>query len=64
VPNMREVNQVCCRRCGRRLTNPESKRRGYGATCWKKIKGTHVHTRYKMKKLTDYFKRGENIEGK
>jgi len=57
MPDMRDGNQVRCRRCGRPLKNPKSKARGYGATCWKKVE--KLRNRYKMKKLTDYFKRGD-----
>lgn len=29
---------VRCKRCHRYLTKPESRKRGYGYICWKKIK--------------------------
>lgn len=30
---------IKCQKCGRRLTDPESKRRGYGPECWESITG-------------------------
>ena len=30
-----------CKRCGRRLTDPESIKRGYGNVCWEKIHEKH-----------------------
>jgi len=34
---------VKCRRCGRKLTDPESRERGYGPECWAEVAGiTHV----------------------
>ena len=29
-----------CRKCGRKLTDPESRARGFGPECWQSIKGT------------------------
>ncbi len=28
-----------CQKCGRRLTDPESMRKGYGPECWEKLAG-------------------------
>lgn len=28
-----------CQKCGKRLTDPESMKRGYGPECWAKISG-------------------------
>lgn len=28
-----------CRKCGRKLTDPESRRRGYGPECWASVTG-------------------------
>lgn len=33
-----EKEYVICLRCGRRLKNPEYRIRGYGKTCWEKIR--------------------------
>ncbi len=30
--------QELCKRCNRKLTSEESRIRGYGPSCWKKIK--------------------------
>jgi len=37
--NNTEQKQVYerCKRCHRKLTKPESKLRGYGDSCWKKV---------------------------
>jgi len=40
-----EVEHKYCRRCGRKLSNPISKHRGYGPTCWKKIGGNNARKR-------------------
>lgn len=39
---------VKCRRCGRKLTDPESRKRGYGPECWAKETGTEVVHRRKQ----------------
>lgn len=31
-----------CQNCGRKLTDPESRQRGYGPECWDKISGIHI----------------------
>lgn len=40
-----------CQKCGKRLTDPESKKRGYGPECWESITGQKhfIHP-----DLTDY----------
>lgn len=30
---------IKCQKCGKKLTDPESQRRGYGPECWEKISG-------------------------
>lgn len=34
-----------CKRCGRKLTTPLAKQRGYGKCCWEKIEIEHKSTR-------------------
>lgn len=31
-----------CQKCGRKLTDPESIKRGYGPECWGRIPGIHI----------------------
>ena len=31
-----------CQKCGRKLTDPESIKRGYGPECWGRIQGIHI----------------------
>lgn len=31
-----------CQNCGKKLTDPESVKRGYGPECWDRITGTQV----------------------
>lgn len=31
-----------CQKCGRKLTDPESIKRGYGPECWGRILGIHI----------------------
>jgi len=35
---MAEAQTPSCQRCGRKLTDPRSIKRGYGPVCWSKIK--------------------------
>ena len=30
-----------CRKCGKKLSDPESMQRGYGPECWAKLTGCH-----------------------
>lgn len=32
-----------CLRCGRKLKNPEFRKRGYGSVCWEKVKKERHH---------------------
>lgn len=41
--------EVKCRHCGRKLTDPESRERGYGPKCWAKVTGREVI--HRMKKI-------------
>lgn len=40
-----------CQKCGKKLTDPESIRRGYGPECWESITGQKIRNFYDM---TDY----------
>ena len=40
-----------CQKCGKKLTDPESIRRGYGPECWESITGQKIKIFYDM---TDY----------
>ena len=31
-----------CRKCGKRLTDPESIKRGFGPECWYQLTGQHI----------------------
>lgn len=31
-----------CQKCGKKLTDPESIKRGYGPECWGRIPGIHI----------------------
>lgn len=31
-----------CRKCGKKLTDPESIKRGYGPECWYQLTGHHI----------------------
>lgn len=31
-----------CQKCGKKLTDPESMRRGYGPECWEQLTGIRV----------------------
>lgn len=31
-----------CQKCGKKLTDPESIKRGYGPECWGRITGIHI----------------------
>lgn len=37
-----------CLRCGRKLRNPEFKRRGYGDICWKKLQIRRVKSLFNL----------------
>jgi len=39
-----------CKRCGRKLRNRDSIRRGYGLVCWNKI----LEEKYRQKKLKEF----------
>lgn len=32
-----------CQKCGKKLTDPESIKRGYGPECWGRIPGIHIN---------------------
>lgn len=33
---------IKCQKCGKKLTDPDSQRRGYGPECWGKLTGVSV----------------------
>lgn len=35
---------IKCQKCGKKLADPESQRRGYGPECWEKISGISSKT--------------------
>ena len=37
-----------CQKCGKKLTDPESIRRGYGPECWESITGQKIKNFYDM----------------
>ena len=42
---MNEAKQTSCKRCGRKLHNPQAIEIGMGATCWSKWQKENNHKR-------------------
>lgn len=40
---MNELKQTMCKRCGRKLKNPEAIELGMGTTCWRKFMQEDTH---------------------
>ena len=40
---MNKLEQTTCKRCGRKLKNPQAIELGMGATCWKKYQNENNH---------------------
>ena len=53
----KDPNAVYCKRCKRRLENPEAIRRGYGPICYVKIHGksSFKHSKSKDKRENEYW---------
>lgn len=48
-----------CQKCGKKLTDPESMRRGYGPECWSRISG--ISTGRKVESTTEDIQGQMNI---